>query len=153
MQKVRVVAVIIVITLSTGFCVFLTITLIPHMTLIGYVAAGTVIVGLVCVSLLMVSFTWSKMGAWGKQRRLLVAGEVVAYLDRSGEFVHLSAIHEQAKVPTQVVKALPAPKESTESSRETVMELYDKGISLRTIAEKTGLTYYKVQQITSGKAD
>jgi hypothetical protein len=49
--------------------------------------------------------------------------------------------------------AKPKVVESEPVSESTVLELYDKGLSLRTIAESTGLTYYRIQQITSKRRD
>ncbi len=49
--------------------------------------------------------------------------------------------------------AKPKVVESEPVSESTVLELYDKGLSLRTIAESTGLTYYRIQQITSRNRD
>src|SRR6266542_293966 len=95
-QKVFLVALAAVIVLAVGFCVIIITSLIPYFSFIGEVATGVVVVLLACISLLIMSFTWSRMGVWGNRRRLLVAGEVVAYLTTKGEIVHLSAQHEAA---------------------------------------------------------
>ena len=151
MQRIYVATVIVVVILATGFCVIVITSLIPYFSVIGLVATGVVMVLLLCLAVLMVSFTWSRMGVWGKQRRLLVVGDVVAYLDRSGDLVHLSAIHEQAKVvPAAQSKALTAPKRTMD--KVTIAEMQDKGMSLRTIAESAGMTYYEIQKIASGKS-
>jgi hypothetical protein len=47
--------------------------------------------------------------------------------------------------------APPTPQEEPIADKKTVLELYDRGISLRNIAEATGLTYYAVQKMTSQK--
>ena len=52
---------------------------------------------LACIATLMVSFTWSRIGVWGKRRRLLVAGDIVAYIAPDGSLMHFSAMHEQEK--------------------------------------------------------
>jgi len=153
MQKMRVVVVTVVVILSTGFCVLIIVSLIPYFSVIGRAATVVVIVLLACIATLMLSFTWSRIGVWSHRRHLLIAGDVVVYLDDSGKLLHLSAMHEQAKLPAPqqvTVKELPAPKEPT-VDKETVLELYSHGNTLRTIAETTGLSYYQVQKITSGK--
>lgn len=152
MQKMRVVVVAVVVILSSGFCVLIIVSLIPYFSVIGLVATGVVFILLACIATLMVSFTWSRIGVWGKRRRLLVAGDIVAYIAPDGSLMHLSAMHEQAKLPPApvTVKELPAGKD-TRSDKETVLELFEKGTTLRTIAEVTGLSYYQVQKITSGK--
>jgi len=153
-QKVFIVALVAVIILATGFCVIIITSLIPYFSFIGKMAVVVVGVLLACISLLIMSFTWSRMGVWGNRRRLLVAGDVVAFLTTKGEIVHLSAQHEAAKVPLPgvTVKEIAAPKEQQPTSdKETVLELFDRGISLRNICDSTGLTYYQVQKITSGK--
>ena len=48
----------------------------------------------------------------------------------------------------QVVEA--TAQEAT-GSKEAVLELFDKGLSLRDIAKATNLTYYQVQKITAGQ--
>jgi hypothetical protein len=149
MQRLFLIALAAVIILAIGFCTLIIVSVIPYFAFIGKVATGVVVVLLGCIAVLMISFTWSQIGVWHHRRQTIVAGEVVAYLSNAGEIIHLSAVHEQAKVPPPQVRALPAPKDTAD--KETVLELYDKGIALRTIAESTGLTYYQVQQITSGK--
>jgi hypothetical protein len=104
----------------------------------------------------MVAFTLNQIGTWSAERhrhqlysQVIVAGEVVAYPQQDGKIIHLSAMHEAAKVPSQLPP--PAPQEEPVADKKTVLELYDRGISLRTIAEATGLTYYAVQKMTSQK--
>jgi predicted membrane channel-forming protein YqfA (hemolysin III family) len=151
MQKTYGVVVTVVVILVTGFCVLIILSLIPYFSVIGLVATGVVFILLACISVLMVSFTWSRMGVWGKQRRLLVAGEIVVYLAPNGELLHLSATHEAAKVvPAQQSKALPAPKRTMDKAH--IEELQSHGVGLRTIAEGAGMTYYEIQKIASGKS-
>jgi|SRR5579859_4531268 len=150
MQRIFLLALAFVVTLGAALGAFLFASLWPYFSLIGKVAAGVVIVGLVCTSLLMVAFTYNRVCMWNNRRRLVIAGEVVAYLAHDGTFIHLSAQHEAAKVIPQVtVKEIAAPKPVAD--KETVLELFNTGTSLRNIADITGLTYYQVQQITSGK--
>ncbi len=144
MQRLFLIAMAAVIVLAVGFVTIIVVSIIPYFSLIGKVATGVVIVMLCCLAALMASFTWSRIGIWGHRRRTIIAGEVVAYLDTDGKIVHLSAMHEQAKVPLPAPKELPAPKPPVDS--ETLNEMFDKGISLRNIAESTGLKYYQVQK-------
>lgn len=151
MQKMRVVVMAVVVILSSGFCVLIIVSLIPYFSVIGLVATGVVFILLGCIAVLMLSFTWSRMGIWGKRRRLLVAGDIVVYLAPNGELLHLSATHEAAKVvPAAQSKALPAPKRTMDKAH--IEELQSHGIGLRTIAEGAGMTYYEIQKIASGKS-
>src|SRR5450631_1965452 len=97
MQKMRVVAVAVVVILSSGFCVLIIVSLIPYFSVIGKAATVVVFILLGCISTLMVSFTWSRIGVWSHRRHLLIAGDVVAYLAPNGELLHLSATHEAAR--------------------------------------------------------
>lgn len=77
----------------------------------------------------------------------VIAGEVVAYHDGE-EWTHLSSIHEQGKI----MPALPMKAESLNTDESTILELYDKGLSLRAIEKQlkdTGVTYYQIQKVTS----
>ncbi len=146
MQRLFLIAMAAVVILAIGFVTIIVVSIIPYFSLIGKVATGVVIVMLCCLAALMASFTWSRIGIWGHRRRTIIAGEVVVYLDTDGKIVHLSAMHEQAKVPMSAPeKALPAPKKP-EVDNETLSELFERGISLRNIAESTGLKYYQVQK-------
>lgn len=151
MQKMRVVVVAVVVILSTGFCVLIIVSLIPYFSVIGLVATGVVFILLACIAMLMVSFTWSRMGVWAHRRRLLVAGEIVVYLAPSGELLHLSATQESAKVVPSLPqsKVLTAPKRTMDKAH--IDELQSNGIGLRSIAESAGMTYYEIQAIASGK--
>src|SRR5258707_657900 len=151
MQRVFVIGLAAVVTLAASLGAFLFFSLWPYIDVIGRVAAGVVITGLVCVAALMVSFTFSKIGIWRSRhhherlsRRVIVAGDVVAYLYEDGTFTHLSAMHEAAKLAPAPMKEIAAPTPPDNS--ETVIALYDNGNSLRTIAEDTGMTYYQVQK-------
>lgn len=150
MQKAYLIAVITVIVLATGFCVLIITSLIPYYGFIGIAATGVVVVLLLCISVLMVAFTRRCLGVWDLRRRTLIAGEVIAYLTPTGELLHLSATQEAAKVaPVAQGKALPQPKRTMD--RAQIMELHEKGIGLRSIADAANMTFYEVQQIYSGK--
>lgn len=68
-----------------------------------------------------------------------------------------AVIIEMSPGQLQVVPLLPAPQvveataQEPTGSKEAVLELFEKGLSLRDIAKATNLTYYQVQKITAGK--
>lgn len=144
-QRLFFLALAFVVILAVGLLAFLFASLWPYFFIIGKVATGVVIVLLLCTAALMVSFTYTKVCNWHTSRHMMVSGEVVVYLASNGDFVHLSAEHERAKLPSPsatVVDAKP-------SDKETVLELYDAGLSIREVAEKTGVSFYYVQKWTS----
>ncbi|SRR6266496_528813 len=155
MQKLFLTSMAVVVVLATGFCVIVISSIIPYFPIIGKMAVVVVGVLLFCIAVLLLFFTWSRIGVWGNRRRMLISGDVVVYLRSNGEVVHLSAEHERAKVqlPNVTVKEIAAPKEQKEqkgqqaSDDDTVLELYDIGNSQRDIAEKTNLTRYRVSEI------
>ncbi len=145
-QRIFVLALAFVVTLGASLGAFLFVSLWPYFSLIGKVTAGVVIVGLGCAASLMVSFTYNKIVSWNIRRRLVVFGEIGAYRERDGSWTHLSGIHQQM--------SLPAPNsvvvdEVQESSDETILELWGKGLSLRDIEKATGAKYHRIQKITS----
>src|SRR5260221_3788054 len=152
-QRIFILALAFVATLGAALGVFLYISLIPHCGIISDVAAGVVITGLVCAALFMVSYTFNHIGIHIAKRRtaelhsrVIIAGEVVAVPLGDGSFVHLSAMHEAAKIP----RMLPAPKnEEVFSDDETVIELYNDGMTYETIMDATQLKYNKVQRIVA----
>ena len=79
--------------------------------------------------------------------RTVIAGEVVTHYNEDGnEWLHLSAAHEQAKLAQ-----LPPPREMN-TNEATILELYDRGLSLRAIEKSlkdAGVTYYQIQKVTS----
>lgn len=145
MRRLFIVTLALIVTLAASLGAFLFLSLLPYVGIIGSVAAGTVIVGLACVAALMVSFTLTRIGAWSMRRRLLVAGDVVVYLGRNG-IEHLSAMHEQAKIPAPAQVSV---EEVPEVTDETILELWRKGLSLRTIEQATGAKYHRIQKLTS----
>lgn len=157
MQKLFLSSIAVAVVLTFGFCVLIISSLIPFFGIIGQMAVVVVGVMLFCLAVLILFFTWSRIGVWSNRRRMLISGDVVVFLRSDGKIEHLSAEHERAKVqlPAVTVKEIAGPKEQKEqqptADNETVLELFDRGISLRNIAESTGLSYYQVQKITSGK--
>ncbi len=135
-----------VVIILIGLMVMLYTSLLPHFVQIGNVATwvlyawmgfGTA-AGWVLISL-KIYRTWV-------YRNVVAVGEVVAYRNGDGQFEHLSARHEQAKVP----RLLPAPKDEPplEGDEQTVLEMYNDGqMTLEAIADFNHMKYWKVQRI------
>lgn len=122
--------------------------LIPYMSLIGMVCILLFLVMAGCASMLMVTFTRTAMITMHRRANIIAHNDIMAY-HHNGELIHLSAIHEEAKIR---VKEIAPPIEVIEQPTvddNTVIDLFNKGVSLRNIAQSTGLTYYAVQKITS----
>jgi hypothetical protein len=137
--------------LSLGLVTIVVVSVIPHFFIIGWVATGVVIVCLVCIAIGVVAFTFSRVGLWGHQRNIVRSGEVVVYIDGSGQIKHLSAAHERAKIPQL---ALPSPAGDEENDEDElpmadadVIDLYNHGASERTIAEAAGMSRYQVRKV------
>lgn len=75
----------------------------------------------------------------------VIAGEIVAYKNDDASWYHLSAEHEMAKIPqhTTVVEERP--------DKEVIEELYNKGMSRRSIAKALEIPYNQVQKLLEGK--
>jgi hypothetical protein len=153
MQKLFFLSLAFCVSLGAAIGVFLYISLIPYFFIIGRFAAGLLAFGLVCVAVLIGTFTWSQVGIMLAKResaihhrRVITSGDVVVYLDNNGNFTHLSAMHEAAKIapPAPIVNALPAPTVTD----ETIIEMFTEGITLRSIVEATGEKYHRVQSLT-----
>jgi len=143
--------------IAIGIMVILYVSLIPHFHEIGNAATALLFLALICAGAVLVAFTYSFIGIALARRKhehlmsqVITSGEVVAAIVE-GNVIHLSAMHEAAKVPS----ALPAPKEEKPDNtpdEKTILELYDKGLSLRTIATSLGTTYHQVRKVTSHKS-
>jgi uncharacterized protein YerC len=158
-QRLFIIALAFVVSLGIAIGIFLYVSLIPYVSLIGKVAAGLIMLGLACAGALLIVLTWTTIGNMLSRRRrerlherLIVAGDVVAYLSPTGEFEHLSARHEEAKVIPQVtVKEIQAPAPSAD--KDTVLELLNLGLSYRDISTRTGVSYHYVQKWAKELAD
>ncbi len=133
-------------TLGAALGVFLYISLLPHITLIGWLVAALVVLGLGCTGTLMVNFTLHKVGAWRIHRNVVAVGEVVAVRNEDGTWTHLSAQHVAAGVPPL---QLPAPKDEgpLPSEAYVILDMHRQGIGYKKIAEATRWTEYKVRQL------
>lgn len=141
-------------TLGAALGTFLFISLVPYFSLIGKVAAGLVITGLCCVAAILVTFTWTRIGIFfarlKKERlhaNLLVSGDVVVLLHTDGRYDHLSALHEAARHPAQIMAPRAENTVDAVSDDATVIEFYNEGMTYETIMEATNLKYNKVQRI------
>jgi hypothetical protein len=158
MQTLRVSVILFFVLLALGIAAIIGWSVLPYIHVIGTATLLVILFGLACGFALLASFTWCKIGMMFAERRraflhanVISVGDVVAYPLGNGEFVHLSAMHEQAKVPQ-----LPAPQEEEEiiegeavADDEFILDLWSKGLSLRKIVETTGRKYHEVQTITS----
>ncbi len=76
--------------------------------------------------------------------RVVAAGDVVAMFSVSGDLLHLSALHEQAKLPQ--LQLQPPYEEQPSIDEWRILGLRSKGMALKDIATACGTTYYVVQK-------
>lgn len=144
-QRLTLIALAFVVALGASVGIFLYISLLPHIELIGWIVAALVILGLGCAAALMVNFTLHKIARWRIGRNVIAVGDYLVYRHDDGSFTHLSGIHQQMSLPPPTVTV----KEEKPDSTEAVLAMYDSGSNLRDIAQKLNMTYYAVQKITS----
>src|SRR6266702_4099760 len=149
-QRIFILALAFVVTLGAALGAFLFVTVWPYFSLIGKVAAAVVIDGLGCTAALMLAFTYNKIVSWTIRRRLVVFGEIGAYRERDGTWIHLSGIHQQMGLPPQQLM-IEAVKPEPVADKATVLELHNMGLTLRDICARTGVSYHYVQKWTSEK--
>lgn len=154
MKRLFIITLATAVTLAASLGAFLFFSLWPYYTLIGRFTAGVVITGCICLAALMVAFTYNKIGQWHATRRhaqllsnVVVAGEIVAMVKADGSFIHLSAMHESARHPAQIMAPRTENTVDAVSDDETVIEFYNEGMTYETIMEATNLKYNKVQRI------
>lgn len=135
-----------VVIVLIGLMIMLYVSLIPHFTIIGDIAFVVLCIFLGYGVVLGGYGTYHLIATWALNRKVIVRGEVVAYLDKSNTFTHLSAMHEQAKIPPPAQVTV---QEDRASEDDVVVELWQKGMSLRDIVKATGRKYHEVQKITS----
>lgn len=145
-QKLFIIAWSAVVVVFIGIMAIAYASLFPHFKEIGDWMVWLVRLLMVCAGCFAVAFTVFKILSMYHESKFVQRGEVVAYLGATAPHV-VSAIHEAAKIPAQVVQALPAPPAPDKS--EAVLAKYDGGESLRDIAKELQMTYYEVQKITS----
>ena len=146
MQRLFILAWSAVVIVVIGLMVMLYVSLIPHFFLIGDIAFAVLCVFLLYGVILGGYGTYHLIATWSLNRKVIVRGEVVAYLDRtSNTFTHLSAMHEQAKVPPQpqvTVKELPSP----DPRWDAVMDLRKAGKGMHAISKELKVPYQRVRQ-------
>jgi len=136
-------------TLGAAIGILIYVSMVPFHDIIGKFAAGLLITALVCAAVLCAVFTYAEAGILLARRRrarrhdrLVVHGDVAAYLLPDGKtFEHLSAQHEQAKIPAQVVPALPSP----DIRWDAVLDLRKNKHGMHAIADMTQIPYNKVR--------
>ena len=131
-------------TLGAALGVFLYISLLPHLSLIGWIVAALVVLGLGCTGTLMVSFTLHKTRLWHIRRNVVAVGEVVAVRNEDGTWTHLSAQHVAAGVPPPqpvTVKELP----SGDPRWDAVLDLRKEGYGMQRIAKELKVPYNRVR--------
>lgn len=153
MQRLFIVLWTAVVIVVIGLMVLLYVSLIPHFGEIGDAMIWVIRIGLACGVILMLVGTWSLIGSLLAKRardrhsqRVIAVGDVVAYLAPDGTFVHLSAQHEAAKIPMHTTVAA-----EPMTSDETIIELFEGGMSRRAIAKQLDIPYNRVQKLLEGK--
>ena len=129
-----------VVVVCIGLMGILYASLIPHFAEIGDWAVWVVRLGMICGSALMIAFTWFKIQSMRNHSRFVQHGEVVSYIGAKQPFV-VSSIHEAAKIPAQVVPALPSP----DIRWDAVLDLRKDGKGMHAIADSTKIPYNKVR--------
>ncbi|SRR6266567_441630 len=152
-SRILIVAIIVLLP----FEALLVISLWPYLGIMGKAAIGLFVVACVCLSSYGVALTWHGIGILAARKRranlhsrLIEASGVVVLAQVDGTLAHLSAEHEASKRPLMLA---PPPKEEKADPADdpvniaTVKTMYENGLTLRTIVQSTGLSYYKVQKL------
>ncbi len=95
MQKSKRVAILATVLLLLPLELLILFGMWPYLPLVGKAFAGMLVTFCVCGAVYVVAFTWKHITA----PRLIVADGVVVWVTRKGEYKHLSAEHEAAKLP------------------------------------------------------
>lgn len=158
-NRLFLIAVAFVVALGAALGVLLYVSVLPFFHQIGIAATVLIITGIGCTLLLMVSFTYSRIGILLSNRRraklherLIVHGDMAFWVPPTGikasDIYDASARHVAAGVP----RMLPAPKDEPmlEPDEETIIGIYNGGtIGMKELAQKLGTTYYQVQKTVS----
>ncbi len=102
MQKSKRVAILATVLLLLPLELLILVGMWPYLPLVGKAFAGMLVTFCVCGAVYAVALTYQRITA----PRLIVADGVVVWVTRKGEYKHLSAEHEAAKLP---LLQLPAP--------------------------------------------
>src|SRR6266568_1454853 len=95
MQKSKRVAILATVLLLLPLEILILVGMWPYLPLVGKAFAGMLVTFCVCGAVYAVALTWQRITA----PRLIVADGVVVWVTRKGEYKHLSAEHEAAKLP------------------------------------------------------
>lgn len=157
-QRLFIVTLAICVTLAASLGTLLFVSLIPFFPMIGKVSMAVLIIALTCVSILMLTFTYSQAGIMLSRRsqarvneRVIIAGDVVIIPQGDGTYFHASALHEQAKIAPPVAPPVVVEGDASVSD-DTILELHSKGLSLRDIEKvlsSQGVKYHRIQKVTS----
>jgi hypothetical protein len=137
----------VVVIIASGLMVMIYVSLIPHFIQIGIVASIVLYAWMGFGTVAGWAFISLKIYRAFVYRNVISVGEVVAYRNGNGGFDHLSAAHEQAKVP----RLLPAPSGEPpfEPDAQSIIDIYNanKTITLKDLAERFDMKYNQVQKI------
>ena len=147
MQRLFILAWSAVVIVVIALMVLLYVSLIPHFGIIGDAALIALIIVLGCGVSLTIAFTYNKIASWNLRRRLVTFADTGAsFRERDGTWTHLSGIHQQMSLPPPTTVTV---KEEPQAADDAIVELWQKGMSLRDIVRVTGRKYHEVQRITS----
>ena len=159
MQRLFIAFIAFVVVLAGALGALLYVSLIPFFHTIGIAATALLLTTIACGGILVIAWTFTHIQNMLSHRnhtrlmsRVVQFENGAAALDFQGNWVHLSAQHQQAMVPLPqtIVQQLPSPKKPDGWTDEaTILELWSTGNTLQTIVETTGMPYNTVQKITS----
>jgi len=145
-----------VVVVVIALMVMLYVSLLPHFAAIGDVAFWVLVIVLACGVAMLLTFTYSFINILlSRVRRarnhepLIVDGEVALYVQPSGEIYHASKEHNLGLIAPPASVTV---EEVPEVPDETILELWNKGLSLRTIEKvlrESGVKYNRIQKVTS----
>lgn len=147
-------------TLGAAVGIFLYVSAIPYIGLIGKFVAALLIVAVLCGAWLLVIKTWTWTGIMRSERIRARNHERFLSAPAEQHSIYLQeleprfSIHEVSAnvVAAGVPRMLPAPKDEPplEATDETIVELWQDGqMTLETIALQLKTSYYRVQRVTS----
>jgi hypothetical protein len=158
LQRLFIISLAVCIILASALGAFLYVSLIPYFTPIGIATASVVIVGLGCVAIMLLSFTYNRVSVWASDRRqkqllsrVVIVNDLAAYLSPNGTWEHLSAQHEAAKVP-QIAPPATVIESDNSVPDSTILELQAHGLSLRSIEKalaSQNVKYHRIQKVCS----
>src|SRR5258708_6818459 len=131
-------------TLGAGLGIFLYVSLLPHIELIGWIVAALVVLGLGCTGWLLLAWTRSKVARLDNDSRVIRYGDYLVYKHDDGSFTHLSGIHQQMSLPPQgqvTVKELP----SGDPRWDAVLDLRHTVKRMHHIAKELKVPYQRVR--------